>query len=536
MVRSVTQKDVEEFCFDHDVFYKNGEPGPRPNDDEHMGPGPGAEMRMEAIEVLTEELELYEKNPTIQTYARIEKWALKYTSNAVTAEEIVDEFGLQKQNIIDVEAKDIEPFEIPEGNLEDILGPVETASDLRRVKKGLKGKSEVLKSASQIGKVSEIATELMMTTSGSSLEVQIIAGTAIIAGGIVVSTALLAKGIVKGVGKGAIKLGKKAFKHLTAPKGTAERVKRSSDKKKEKYKGKDRTDAQKNRAKRNAKNDMKLAIEGKTITSKLVQVLQEKVDGYDGIEYEGLDAEPELGESLEAVRSGDVFVIDDVHENLEKRESTEYKQIQRILDEMYLASIPEEEENVSRRDELRLSRLEKETVLEIAKSIRIVDGKIVASVDDPEMISEETAMALELLDGAPAPESTENFEELVDSHRLVSEVLTEVADRNKLLVAQELDHQMEVIIDEIQLINSEEETTKDDEKKRAALRKLAQKKVASLERAGIVETLERGRRRDQRVAKDAESILLSDLDKAKSKGTRTIDRLEEEHEDTRDDS
>ena len=122
------------------------------------------------------------------------------------------------------------------------------------------------------------------------------------------------------------------------------------------------------------------------------------------------------------------------------------------------------------------------------------------------------------------------LESQLNDYRLNNLLLDEIGARRELSMAQNLDNQMEFISNKMNEINNKENRSFFDKRKRNDLTKIAEQKVKNLENAGIVETIEAGKRKNKKVIIDAENMLLG-LDKAKSVKERKLEKLEEKEQD-----
>lgn len=190
----------------------------------------------------------------------------------------------------------------------------------------------------------------------------------------------------------------------------------------------------------------------------------------------------------------------------------------------------------------KITDLSDNQVVDIARRINFNNDEKSISYDEPKEGEQIDADVKGVLDGLSGSEhyyeGMENEENSIgktlNEHELTSKVLREVQARNRQIVCQDLDAQMQTISAEIDRINaqnkSDGELSMGDTAKREALRILAAKKVQSLENAGIVETLSKGSRMEKNVITEGEKILTPDIEKTEKIGRNQINEIAEEQE------
>ncbi|MBR2290233.1 MAG: hypothetical protein IJ867_06580 [Clostridia bacterium] len=107
--------------------------------------------------------------------------------------------------------------------------------------------------------------------------------------------------------------------------------------------------------------------------------------------------------------------------------------------------------------------------------------------------------------------------------------------KHKLMVSREIRGQFDQIQDIIREYDEKEKVngslSKDDSKKREIALKIARKKVASLEKAGLSKVITDGEKKHRAIMKDARRILLPQLENARDRGTKNLDKEFEKPED-----
>lgn len=136
--------------------------------------------------------------------------------------------------------------------------------------------------------------------------------------------------------------------------------------------------------------------------------------------------------------------------------------------------------------------------------------------EHPEMLPEDSESKLELIENTSK------------EHLLTRDIAEETEIRHKLLISEEIKEQFEKISRIVKSYDEKEHSdtglSKAEERKRNAFLRIAKKKVASLEKAGLSKMIADGEKTSDDIMKKAKDILLPKLEATRDRAKKRIDK------------